>query len=118
MLKEVIQKDFQLGMLDLSQNDIGVKGMEVLGSALAVGGNTSLRCLKIDFNPDNDKNDGVGKLCEGLRTNTTLKVYICRNQNIARSLIYCFLFFPFLRGRVQCCFSFFQSMVTPSTCRN
>ena len=74
MLKNITEKDFQLGLLDLSSNDIGVKGMQVLGSALAVGGNTSVRCLKLNFNPDNENDDGVGKLCEGLRTNTTLKV--------------------------------------------
>ena len=78
MMKEITEKDFQLGMLDLSQNNIGVRGMAVIGSALAVGGNTSLRCLKLDFNAPNDDDktmcEGVGKLCEGLRTNTTLKV--------------------------------------------
>jgi len=77
MMKDIEEKDFQLGMLDLSQNDIGAQGMAVLGSALAVGGNTSLRCLKLDFNAPQDDSktscEGVGKLCEGLRTNTTLK---------------------------------------------
>ena len=55
MMKEIKEKDFQLGMLDLSQNNIGVRGMAVLGSALAVGGNTSLRCLKLDFNAPHDE---------------------------------------------------------------
>ena len=74
MLRNIVEKDLQLGLLDLSSNDIGVKGMEVLGAALSVGGNTSVRCLKLNYNPDNEDDDGVGKLCEGLRTNTTLKV--------------------------------------------
>jgi len=86
MMKEITVKDFQLGMLDLSQNDIGVRGMAVIGSALAVGGNTSLRCLKLDFNAphDDDKTmcEGVGKLCEGLRTNTTLKKLCMEYCNI------------------------------------
>lgn len=73
MLSSIKDKELQLTLLDLSNNNIGVEGMAAIGAALAVGGNTSLVCLKLDFNPDDKDNNGVGLLCKGLRTNTTLK---------------------------------------------
>jgi hypothetical protein len=65
------EKEFQLGVLDLLDNDVGLRGCEALGRSLAAGGNQSLLTLSLNANRLDAK--CVGALAEGLRTNGTLR---------------------------------------------
>ena len=59
--------------LDLFDNKLGVPAMLALGKALSAGGNTTVKSLKLDYNPDIGSK-GLAALCDGLMTNSTLEV--------------------------------------------
>lgn len=58
--------------LELLDNNIGPPGARYLGQSLMYGQNRSLRTLKLDYNLKLGS-EGVAALCQGLRTNSTLK---------------------------------------------
>ena len=58
--------------LELLDNDVAFEGARYLGRALAFGQNKSLLTLKLDYNRSLGS-DGVKALCEGLRTNSSLR---------------------------------------------
>ena len=64
-------KDFKLGVLDLMDNQVGLRGCMALGKALADGANRSLLHLSLNANALDAK--CVGALAEGLMSNSTLK---------------------------------------------
>lgn len=64
-------KDFKIGVLDMLDNGIGLRGVSAIGKSLADGGNTSLIHLCLNANRLDAK--CVSALAEGLLTNTTLK---------------------------------------------
>jgi len=65
------EKDFKVGVLDLMDNGIGLRGMTALGKSLADGGNLSLLTLNLNIN--HFEPAAVSALADGLRSNRTLK---------------------------------------------
>jgi len=61
-----------ISYLELLDNNVGVRGARSLGQALTYGQNRSLLTLKLDYNASLGS-EGVFALCQGLRTNSTLK---------------------------------------------
>lgn len=61
-----------IAYLELLDNNIGAPGAHCLGQALARGQNKSLLTLKLDYNSSLGS-EGVAALCQGLRTNSSLR---------------------------------------------
>lgn len=69
--------ELKLQYLELFDNNIGPRGASALGRALSRGQNLSLLTLKLDYNPTLGT-EGCIALCQGLRTNTSLKqLHLC-----------------------------------------
>ena len=64
--------EVQIAYLELVDNHIGALGGFALGKALSRGNNLSLLTLQLNFNTSLG-DEGVINLCQGLRTNGTLK---------------------------------------------
>ena len=64
--------ELQLAYLELFNNGIGATGAFALGRSLSCMMNRSLITLSLDYNMTL-KSEGVAALCQGLRTNSTLK---------------------------------------------
>jgi len=62
----------RLHTIDLFQNDLGVPAMLALGTAFSTGGNTTVKSLKLDYNP-RIGTEGLITLCDGLMSNSTLE---------------------------------------------
>ena len=61
-----------ISYLELLDNNVGFRGAKALGTSLSHGQNRSLLTLKLDYNATLGT-DGCKALCQGLRTNETLK---------------------------------------------
>merc|ERR1719181_376800 len=65
--------DLRLHTIDLFDNKLGVPAMLALGTALSSDGNSTVKNLKLDYNPDIGTK-GLAALCDGLMTNSTIEV--------------------------------------------
>lgn len=70
-----------LKTLDLKGNNLRSSGAEIVGLFLTK--NTSVRCLRLDWNSLGLWGSGLGKLAEGLVINQTLLVLDLRNNQIS-----------------------------------
>ena len=69
--------ELPMAYLELLDCNVGYRGAHALGQSLMCGQNRSLLTLKLDYNSSLGS-DGCKALCQGLRTNATLKqLHLC-----------------------------------------
>ena len=78
----------RLHTIDLFQNDLGVPAMLALGTAFSTGGNTTVKSLKLDYNP-RIGTEGLITLCDGLMSNSVLEVRKLHASSHTRASVGC-----------------------------
>ena len=69
--------ELPMAYLEMLDCNVGYRGAHALGQSLMCGQNRSLLTLKLDYNSSLGS-DGCRALCQGLRTNATLKqLHLC-----------------------------------------